>query len=74
MSRGEAAANLLVTVVAMTPLMLLAWRVIRRSPLPPGHGPARYRALRIRIGAGALIAVGLGLMLWFGLQLLAARE
>ncbi|MBK9126002.1 MAG: hypothetical protein IPM16_23140 [Chloroflexi bacterium] len=38
MSRGEAAANLLVTVVAMTPLMLLAWRVI-----PPVAAAARSR-------------------------------
>lgn len=71
MSQSDAAIGLLVAVVVMTPLMLLAWWVIRRSPMPPGRGAQWYRVLRIRIGAGALIGVGLGLMLWFGVHLLA---
>jgi hypothetical protein len=72
MSASDALLNLLLSLVLMTPFMLLSWWVIRRTPLRGLSGVEKWRAYRIRIGAGLMILLGAGLMLYFLLNLIAA--
>ncbi len=72
MSATDALLNLAVAFIVMTPLLILSWWVIRKTPLLGLKGMEKWRAYRIRIGAGGMILLGVGLMLYFLISLLAA--
>ncbi len=61
MSASDALLNLTVSLIVMTPLMLLAWWVIRKTRLQGLSGADKWRAYRIRFSAGAMIGLGAGL-------------
>lgn len=73
MSAEEARINLLVTLLVMPPFMALAAWALRH---PPAYGPQhvrKWRTLRIRIAASAMLLLGTGMILWFlGWSLLGA--
>ncbi len=71
MSSSDALLNIGILFFVMTPLILLAWWVIRQTPLAGLSGPKKWRAYRIRIGAGSMILLSGGLLLYFVLNLIA---
>ena len=70
MSVSDALLNLGILFVVMIPLVLLSGWVIYKTPLQGLSGPEKWRAYRIRIGAGSIILVSVGLMLYFALNLI----
>lgn len=70
MSDSDALLNLTVLLVAMTPLSLLSWWIIRKTPIEGQSSTGELRAYRIRIGAGAIIVINIGLLLYILLNLL----
>lgn len=70
MSDSDALSNLLVSLTVMTPLSLLSWWVIRKTPLQGLSDTGKWRAYRIRIGAGSIILLSIGLVLYFALNLI----
>lgn len=65
MSRSEALLNIAILLAATLPFQLLAWWVLRRTPLDGLSGPRRLWILRIRIGAASIFVITGGLLLYF---------
>lgn len=70
MSVSDAFLNLGILFVVMSPLILLSCWVIHKTPLQGLSGTEKWRAYRIRIGAGSIILVSVCLMLYFILNLI----
>ncbi len=71
MSDSEALSNLMVSLAVMTPFSLLSWWIIRKTPLKGLSDNDKWRAYRIRIGAGSIILLSIGLVLYFMINLIA---
>lgn len=70
MSPADAFLNLGILFVVMPPLIFLSYWVIHKTPLQGLSSTEKWRAYRIRIGAGSIIMVSIGLMLYFILNLI----
>lgn len=66
----EALLNIGILFVVMTPLVLLSWWAIRKTPLQGLSGVGKWRALRIHIGAWGIILLSASLMIYFMLDLI----
>lgn len=64
---SDSLINLMIALVALTPFSWLSWWIIRKTPVDGLSGVAKWRAYRIRIGAGSLILINIGLLLYFSL-------
>ena len=70
MSSSDALINLAIWCVTVAPFMVLAWWVIRKTPVQGLSGAEKWRAYRIRVGAGGMILLGVGLLLYFVFSLI----
>ncbi|MEQ8675001.1 MAG: hypothetical protein RLP44_25285 [Aggregatilineales bacterium] len=70
MSSSDALINLAIWCVTVAPFMVLAWWVLRKTPVQGLTGVKKWRAYRIRVGAGGMILLGVGLLLYFAFSLL----
>ena len=70
MSDSDALLNLIISFIVLTPMMVLSWLIIRKTPVDGLSGAEKWRAYRIRIGAWGMILLGVGLMLYFALNLI----
>ena len=70
MSPADALLNIIILFVVMTPLSLLSLWIIRKTPLEGLSGTEKWRAYRIWIGAGSIILLNIGLLLYFVLNLI----
>jgi hypothetical protein len=67
---SEAILNLAILFSVMIPLSLLSWWIIRKTPLEELSGTEKWRVYRIHIGAWSIILLGVGLMIYFILNLI----
>ena len=70
MSGSDALINLAIWCVTVAPFMVLSWRIYHKTPVQGLSGVEKWRAYRIRVGAGGLILVGGVLMLYFAFNLI----
>ena len=71
MSSEDALINLAIWCVTVAPFMVLAWWVLRKTPVQGLTGVRKWRAYRIHAGAWGLIVLGVGLFLFFVFNLIA---
>ena len=67
---SEANLNLAILFTLMTPLSLLSWWIIHKTPLEGLSGTKKWRAYRIHVGAWSIILLSVGLMIYLTLNLI----